>query len=618
MASEAAQASGSDPTQLKPQRRLTLTLALAVSVGGLLVVLLASSFVLEPLLFNTAAARAQERKRYHRLILNEQRLMIAMLDQAVGLRAYLATGNPVFLEPYKQGVHNEGVAKGAIEADLSPSDRDKVARAWLEAQRAGIEWQAAIAEPQRLARAFGPIPDLDIKLLDGKRYFDRIRVAHAQLRAAFEDRSTISIADINSQLEALHQISLITAGSMALLGLIFIALFLKHTAKPLAELAQTASQQGTFAPPAADTRIAEVYTLSAALYNLDQSVRAREQLIQASHERALGLAQFSELVQQIADEQELRNVLGRTLLDEARPSKAQILLRKASRNRLEIAWPEVPSDEQYNHAILAAPIKCRAVRTLQVVTADAGTSRCCDCTLGVPEAGSYVCMPMLAAGDLVGIVNLQSRAPGGFSPDVLHLVRSHIRFASTALSSIRLLASAHERALRDPLTGAYNRTFLSEHLEKQLSLARRRKAPLALLMLDLDHFKRLNDNYGHQIGDRALLAFVACMNSTIRGADTVVRYGGEEFVVLLPDAKLSDALEVAERVRTAVAALTLDTGREQLAGQIRTSIGLAVFPTHGDNEAKLVAAADRALYEAKSTGRNRVVVADTNPEAVSA
>ena len=171
----------------------------------------------------------------------------------------------------------------------------------------------------------------------------------------------------------------------------------------------------------------------------------------------------------------------------------------------------------------------------------------------------------------------------------------------------RLFRAANERALRDGLTRAYNRGFLAEWLPRQLRLARRHKKPLSALMVDLDHFKRINDGRGHAAGDQVLVALARCIEQQLRATDVVVRYGGEEFTVLLPDTAVAGAFVSAERLRAAIAAMT---EREGLPRGLRVtaSIGVAALAP-GDDGAQLLPRADAALYEAKRTGRNRVVAA---------
>ena len=171
----------------------------------------------------------------------------------------------------------------------------------------------------------------------------------------------------------------------------------------------------------------------------------------------------------------------------------------------------------------------------------------------------------------------------------------------------RLFGAVNDRAMRDGLTRVYNRGFLAEWLPRQLRLARRSRKPLSALMVDLDHFKRINDTCGHAAGDQVLVALARCIERQLRASDVVVRYGGEEFTVLLPDTAVAGAFVSAERLRAAIAAMTERDGLP--AGlRITASIGLAAVGP-GDDGTQLLSRADAALYQAKHGGRNRVVAA---------
>ncbi len=166
-------------------------------------------------------------------------------------------------------------------------------------------------------------------------------------------------------------------------------------------------------------------------------------------------------------------------------------------------------------------------------------------------------------------------------------------------------ARIHELMLRDPLTGVHNRRALNERLTEELARSRRFGHPLALLMLDVDHFKAINDRYGHQTGDQVLTVIGRCLREHVRRIDFVARYGGEEFVILLPETDREGARRFAERLRQAVAALEL--GGELASPTV--SIGVAVS-READTPDSLLQRADAALYAAKRAGRNRVMVAD--------
>jgi diguanylate cyclase (GGDEF)-like protein/PAS domain S-box-containing protein len=162
----------------------------------------------------------------------------------------------------------------------------------------------------------------------------------------------------------------------------------------------------------------------------------------------------------------------------------------------------------------------------------------------------------------------------------------------------------YEQAIRDPLTGLFNRRFLTETLERELARARRAKLPLAVVLLDVDHFKQVNDTSGHRAGDQLLRALAGLLTEQTRREDLVCRYGGEEFVVLMPGASLEAALARAEAWRAAVEQLRLSY--EGQAVQVTISAGVAAFPHDGADESALLRAADEALYRSKSSGRNRV------------
>ncbi|MBP5985552.1 MAG: diguanylate cyclase [Azonexus sp.] len=169
-----------------------------------------------------------------------------------------------------------------------------------------------------------------------------------------------------------------------------------------------------------------------------------------------------------------------------------------------------------------------------------------------------------------------------------------------------LHVALQEQAIRDSLTGCFNRRYLDETLERELSRARREGYPLALVILDLDHFKQINDTYGHQAGDQALIVLAETLRADIRHEDVLCRYGGEEFIILMPHMPLAIAAERAERWRQQIADIRVPFGKFELT--FTTSAGVAAYPDHGKTPDELSQSADLALYLAKNGGRNRVVV----------
>jgi diguanylate cyclase (GGDEF)-like protein len=159
----------------------------------------------------------------------------------------------------------------------------------------------------------------------------------------------------------------------------------------------------------------------------------------------------------------------------------------------------------------------------------------------------------------------------------------------------------------DPLTDAYNRRFGLARLREEFSRAVRAEGPLGVLMLDLDHFKAVNDTYGHLVGDRVLRAVAHACRLVMREGDVLIRYGGEEFLVLLPGAGIEDVRQVGERIRRAIAETSVADGDQRVA--VTVSGGGTVYRDSIDSSDRLVESADAALYEAKETGRNRLIVA---------
>jgi diguanylate cyclase (GGDEF)-like protein len=195
--------------------------------------------------------------------------------------------------------------------------------------------------------------------------------------------------------------------------------------------------------------------------------------------------------------------------------------------------------------------------------------------------------------------------------DANQALREQVATIEAQLATIEeLRAELQEQAIRDSLTGLFNRRYLDEMLARELARAEREGYPVSVALLDADHFKHLNDTYGHATGDRMLAAVGELLGDGVRGGDVACRYGGEEFLVILPNAGQEDAVARAEDWRTGCAALrvTTDDGTDRTVG-VTVSIGVATAPKDGADSAAVLAAADRALYAAKGGGRDRVVAA---------
>jgi len=177
-----------------------------------------------------------------------------------------------------------------------------------------------------------------------------------------------------------------------------------------------------------------------------------------------------------------------------------------------------------------------------------------------------------------------------------------------SVANIRLRDALRNESIRDPLTGLYNRRYLEEIMERETRRAVRSNQGFGVLMIDLDHFKKFNDTYGHEAGDLVLRETAAFLLRSVRAEDIVCRFGGEEFVVILPLAELKVTLARAERIRSHLRELSV-FHQGQSVGVITASVGVAELPQHGATAKELLEAADAALYRAKREGRDRVAVA---------
>ncbi len=242
----------------------------------------------------------------------------------------------------------------------------------------------------------------------------------------------------------------------------------------------------------------------------------------------------------------------------------------------------------------------------------AGTTPLCSHMAECEAApAATLCLPLAAYGETLGLLVLGQRAEAerGTETDATdRLSGMAVRQLSLALANLRLRESLNEQSIRDPLTGAFNRRYLNTVAEKEIAHARRLGRPLAVIMLDIDHFKRFNDIHGHAAGDQALIGVCDYLQKSIREGDWLFRFGGEEFVLLMLESEQGTAEAKASELREGVAALALRNGREALP-PVTVSMGIAVFPEHGDTLTGLLELADKALYESKRAGRNRVTSA---------
>lgn len=290
----------------------------------------------------------------------------------------------------------------------------------------------------------------------------------------------------------------------------------------------------------------------------------------------------------------------------------------ASRNYVELktTWGNIPPQDQ-----VFAPGDCWALRRGRVHSVSrGGTDPLCKHIRMNTEA-THLCVPLAAQGEALGVLHLQfapmpetdaGDAVGSAVPQsgLVVAMGEHI---ALALANLALRESLRNQAIHDPLTLLFNRRYMEEILERELHRAVRRNTTLGAIMLDVDHFKDFNDTYGHATGDRILYEIGVFLRKNLRAEDVACRYGGEEFIVILPETGPETTLARAEELRSSIQELTL-AGSGNPVPRVTVSLGVAVFPMHALVGTDLIQTADAALYRAKREGRNRVVVStNANP-----
>ena len=250
----------------------------------------------------------------------------------------------------------------------------------------------------------------------------------------------------------------------------------------------------------------------------------------------------------------------------------------------------------------AEPRSCLAVRLARPHVGVWGSDPLLSCALCSTCNNRTTCTPLLVSGEVIGSVLAEHE--GVLAGNEARSIREAVLQSAPILGNLRNLAIAEIRAATDSLTGLPNRRALDDTIKRMVAQTSRALAPMATLMCDLDHFKEINDRFGHGRGDDVLAGVGAALTHSLRAGDFAGRYGGEEFLILLPATGVEGAVEAAERIRAAVAAIRVPA----VDRHISLSVGIAVIPDHAVDAQSLERASDRALYTAKKAGRDRAEV----------
>lgn len=469
-----------------------------------------------------------------------QSMLTAMLDQETGARGFFQTREPVFLQPYVKGRRDLAASVALLRSLLAG---DPALQQKLSSQlRTAESWQASAAGAILTLERTGRRPSVSSSLAR-KSVMDDFRAAHAAFDGSLTARRD-------------HSLSVATAFSVAV-----------------------------------------AFALAALLTGAGMLLARR--LARRDEARQRDQSELREMLQASESEQDSRVLLIRHVERLLPSAFAAVFNRNNSDDRLEMTVYGADARIERANTAMMRPRSCLAVRLSRTYDHDPSDRGLLSCEICGQMGGTTSCEPLLVGGQVIGSVLVNSR--NAIDPEHRARLRDSVAQAAPILANQRNLALAEQRAASDALTGLPNRRSADETLKRMVAHAGRSVTSLACILLDLDHFKALNDRYGHESGDKMLALVGRIIDATIRASDFAARFGGEEFLILLPETDREAAMIVAEKLRREIASAEL-TG----VSPISASLGVAVLPTDAVESEELVRKADRSLYAAKEGGRNRI------------
>ena len=543
-------------------------------------------------------------------------LMIDMQAQneQSDLRAYLATGDGSYLRSYQQGSGSLPVAVSSLDSQAAGTPAGRLVAFEVALQQWRTQWADLVANGVLTAGAsVGTAADpqrLEISYAQGATLFARYSTAEGSLYASLQNQLTTArnIQRYATMISA--GIGLLIALGTAALGVRRQLQLRRSVAGPMRDIGHGlgALMRGDYDNVAITPGgPAELYGMSTLVAALAKRLAARRRETEAAARRETERLARTDVILAVA-----REVAGslnlRYVLEAVATAAASLCGARRARLWL-VETPGAPMllsfDTDYGRAGIREPAE------LVLGTGPAGRAA----KYGRPALGEgaevregvpVVAVPLIVGARVVGALECAGGEPREMSEEILASLETLATHAAAAIEASRLHQAAEEMSVTDPLTGLANRRQLDRDLPTEVDRAARYGRPLTVLFLDLDHFKMLNDRYGHSYGDLVLQQVGQALAGELRTVDKAYRLGGEEFVVMSPESTLEEGRARAERLREMVARATAQTGTS--AG-VTASFGVATLPEHGVTGPALLAAADAALYAAKAAGRNQVVVA---------
>lgn len=491
----------------------------------------------------------------------DEQMLTAMLDQETGLRGFALTRREDFLAPYTRGIGAfDRAARTARTRASDTEQRNLVSRELAAARR----WQRLARDEIAVLRR-SRIRTIDLsRSLARKRVFDGFRAANARYRA--------NVAQARER--QVSRAGLVSVGVILLISVVFGGVG---------------------------------YVM------IERDTRRHRARRERDRDYRRTQTEFGESMQIMRDEREAHALVKRHLEGAIPGAVVTVLNRNNSDNRLVAATPTDAEGPLRERLGAATPESCLSIRLGRAYAEGDGADPLLSCAICGKTAAQVSCVPSLVSGEVIGSVLVQSGRVLG--PREQDRVTESIAQAAPVLANLRTIAIAETRAATDALTGLPNARACHDNLKRMVAHAGRNLSPVSALMLDLDHFKQVNDRFGHGAGDDALAATGSALRSIPRASDFAGRCGGEEFLILLPDTAHEGALALAEKLRQAIEEIEIPA----IDSQVTASIGVASYPLDALDGDALLRKADRALYAAKAAGRNRVELAmPADPVAATA
>jgi diguanylate cyclase (GGDEF)-like protein len=589
--------------------------------GGLISLALAALFVLQVVAAVLLLARyAPDQARYTKAVAAANLAQAGMLDQETALRAFLTARDQTFLDSYSVG--QKEVADGNLQlASLLGGDKS-LANDLADVATAQQSWISGWAFPALSGADVAVGASIPAFLIRGKLLFDNYREEEAALRTEIAARQAASANEQNNVLTITRVVGLVLVAAVLAFGATLLRRVQREVADPVGRMTAQLDElvAGNYDSRVKEAgRVLEFAPISARLDQLAQTLAA---LSAANAERdRIKLAQAArlrlllELTRDIAGSLSLRYILrsvGQSALKVAAYETAVVWLVDEDRSNLVPAFLSSGPDGE---PMGLDPLEMGA--SLPGLAAKYGQAF----RRGAPEdppAGfqpermiSAIAVPMIVGARCIGVIELASTRAGIDAEPDIPVVETLAIHAGSAIEAARLHGQSEEMAQVDALTRLFNRRRLDEDLDQEVARAVRYERPMALVMLDTDHFKQFNDDLGHQRGDQILQEVAAILKEGLRTSDTAYRYGGEEFAMILRESSAADAAQAAERLRGRIEQRFGGPGN---AANVTASFGVAALGPGVETAADLVRLADSALYMAKEAGRNRVVTASDERE----